>query len=64
MLVDSFGQDEISGVQKRLMGEGRRVLALAMETSGSMQEKNMVFLGLLSMQDPVRPEAVPGGGRF
>ena len=57
-------RDEISGVQKRLMGEGRRVLALAMETSGSMQEKNMVFLGLLSMQDPVRPEAVQAVADF
>ena len=57
-------RDEITGVQKRLMGEGRRVLALAMETSGSMQEKNMVFLGLLSMQDPVRPEAVQAVADF
>ncbi len=57
-------RDAITGVQKRLMGEGRRVLALAMETNGSMQEKNMVFLGLLSMQDPVRPEAVQAVADF
>lgn len=51
-------RERLLGVQKRLMGEGRRVLALAMEPEGSMSERGMVFLGLVSMQDPVRPEAV------
>ena len=51
-------KDIVTRVQKQLMGEGRRVMALAMDTGGGMQEKNMVFLGLFSMQDPVRPEAV------
>ena len=41
-----------------LMREGRRVLAVALEPEGNMQEKDMVFLGFVSMQDPVRPEAV------
>lgn len=57
-------KDAVTGVQKRLMGEGRRVMALAMDTDGSMQEKNMIFLGLLSMQDPVRPEAVQAVADF
>ncbi|MCM1122846.1 MAG: cation-translocating P-type ATPase [Eubacterium sp.] len=56
--------DAVTRVQKQLMGEGRRVLALAMEMSGSLQEKNMIFLGLLSMQDPVRPEAVQAVADF
>ena len=51
-------KDAVTEIQKRLMGEGRRVMALAMDTDGSMNEKNMIFLGLFSMQDPVRPEAV------
>ncbi len=51
-------RDRLLGVQKSLMGEGRRVLALAMEPDGSMSERGMVFLGFVSMQDPVRPEAV------
>lgn len=51
-------RDTVGRVQKQLMGEGRRVMALAMDPDGGMQEKNMVFLGLFSMQDPVRPEAV------
>lgn len=48
----------ITHILDRLMNEGRRILAIAMEPDGSMQEKNMVFLGLVSMQDPVRPEAI------
>ncbi len=50
-------RERLLGVQKRLMGEGRRVLALAMEPEGGMKERDMVFLGFVSMQDPVRPEA-------
>ena len=51
-------RNSILRIQRQLMTEGRRVLALSMEPEGSMSEKNMVFLGLVSMQDPVRPEAV------
>lgn len=51
-------RDAAIRIQKQLMADGRRVMALAMELHGSMQEKHMVFLGLVSMQDPVRPEAV------
>lgn len=51
-------RERLLGVQKRLMGEGRRVLALAMEPEGNMTERGMVFLGLISMQDPVRQEAL------
>ncbi|MFG6338252.1 MAG: cation-translocating P-type ATPase [Lachnospiraceae bacterium] len=50
-------RERLLSIQKRLMGEGRRVLALAMEPEGSMKERDMVFLGFVSMQDPVRPEA-------
>lgn len=51
-------RDRLLGIQKRLMGEGRRVLALAMEPEGNMKERGMVFLGFVSMQDPVRTEAL------
>lgn len=51
-------RDHLLRIQKRLMGEGRRVLALAMSPEGGMEERDMVFLGFVSMQDPVRPEAV------
>lgn len=49
---------------ERIMDDGRRVLALAMEPDGEMHEKNMVFLGFVCMQDPVRPEAVEAVGEF
>ena len=57
-------KDAVSEIQKRLMGEGRRVMALAMDMEGGMQEKDMIFLGLFSMQDPVRPEAVQAVADF
>ena len=57
-------KDAVGRIQKQLMGEGRRVMALAMDLDGSVQEKNMIFLGLFSMQDPVRPEAVQAVADF
>ncbi|MCM1047733.1 MAG: cation-translocating P-type ATPase [Clostridiales bacterium] len=54
----------IRRVLERLMSDGRRVLAVAMEPDGKMQEKDMVFLGLVSMQDPVRVEAVDAVKEF
>lgn len=58
MALSQTERDLILRMQKQLMAEGRRVLALSMEPEGRMTEKNMVFLGMVSMQDPVRPEAV------
>ena len=57
-------KDIVTRVQKQMMGEGRRVMAIAMDTDGGMQERNMIFLGLFSMQDPVRPEAVQAVADF
>lgn len=54
----------ITNILDRLMNEGRRVLAIAMEPDGRMQEKKLVFLGLVSMQDPVRPEAIEAVEEF
>lgn len=51
-------RNAVAKVQGSLMKEGRRVMALSMTEDEGMEEKNMIFLGLLSMQDPVRPEAV------
>lgn len=47
-----------------LMSEGRRVLAIAMKPDGGLQEDEMVFLGFVSMQDPVRPEAMEAVEEF
>lgn len=57
-------KDAAARAQKRLMEEGRRVIALAMDLNGGMQEKDMVFLGLVSMRDPVRAEAVQAVEEF
>ena len=62
--VSPSDRDAIAAVQKRLMGEGRRVMALAMDTDGGVQEKNMIFLGLFSMRDPIRPEAMQAVADF
>lgn len=50
-------RERLLGVQKRLTSEGRRVLAIAMEPKGNMRERGLLFLGFVSMQDPIRPEA-------
>lgn len=55
--LDVRERDRLLGVQKRLTSEGRRVLALAMEPAGNMGERDLVFLGFVSMKDPIRPEA-------
>lgn len=57
-------RDAVTKVQRELMAEGRRVMALAMDNGSGMTEKNMIFLGLLSMQDPVRQEAVQAVADF
>ena len=51
-------------VLEHMMDEGRRVIAIAMDPDGGMQEKDMVFLGFVGMQDPVRPEAVAAVEEF
>lgn len=56
--LDEREREKLLRVQKSLTGEGRRVLALCLEPDGAMTEKHLVFLGFVSMQDPVRPEAV------
>lgn len=54
----------INHILNKLMSDGRRVLAVAMEPDGGMHEKNMIFLGLISMQDPVRAEAIDAVEEF
>lgn len=63
-VMSQSDKNAASETQKRLMGEGRRVLALAMGEDGGMREKDMIFLGLISMQDPVRLEAVQAVADF
>lgn len=63
-IMTQSDRNAVTQVQGSLMAEGRRVMALAMDTGEGMSEKNMIFLGLLSMQDPVRQEAVQAVADF
>lgn len=62
--ITQTDRNTITKVLSSLMTEGRRVMALAMDPDGGLSEKNMIFLGLLSMQDPVRQEAVQAVADF
>ena len=57
-------RNSLAAVLDGLMNAGRRVLAVAMKPGGGLQESDMVFLGFVSMQDPVRPEAVEAVEEF
>lgn len=57
-------KEKLGQLLEQFMAEGRRVLAIAMQTDGRMMEKEMTFLGFVSMQDPVRPEAVEAVEKF
>lgn len=61
-----YENDRISllHILDKLMNEGKRVLAVAMEPEGRMQETDLCFLGFVSMQDPVRPEAMEAVEEF
>ncbi len=58
MNLGAVQKEKLWQLLEQFMAEGRRVLAIAMRTDGGMQEKDLTFLGFVSMQDPVRPEAV------
>ena len=62
--LHDMDRNALYNVLENLMNEGRRVLALAMEPDGKMQEQDMIFLGFVSMQDPVRQEAVEAVAEF
>lgn len=57
--MTSEERSHLAAVQKEFMDQGKRVLAFSMANAESgNQEKKMIFLGLVSMLDPVRPETV------
>lgn len=51
-------KEKISSTLKKFTGSALRVLALGMRTGGNkLKEESLVFLGMVGMADPVRPEA-------
>lgn len=58
---------KIKNALEEMSSQALRVLALAMKEEGSddlLNEKNLTFLGLAGMKDPVRPEAKEAVAKF
>lgn len=59
---------KIQNVLEEMSSQALRVLALAMKTDGTkeelLQEENLIFLGLVGMKDPIRPEAKDAVAKF
>lgn len=57
--LDERGKRQIVEAMEELSAKALRTLAVAMrKNDGSLSERDMIFLGLAGMEDPVRPEAV------
>lgn len=58
----------IQNALEEMSSQALRVLALAMKTGGTkeelLQEENLIFLGLVGMKDPIRPEAKEAVAKF
>ena len=59
---------KIQNVLEEMSSQALRVLALAMKTDGTkeelLQEEELIFLGLVGMKDPIRPEAKDAVAKF
>ena len=58
----------IQNALEEMSSQALHVLALAMKTGGTkeelLQEENLIFLGLVGMKDPIRPEAKEAVAKF
>lgn len=50
-------KNDIIEVSRGMASKGERVLALAYKDENEISEKEMIFVGMVSMRDPARPEA-------
>ncbi len=56
--------DKIYEVNSMYSNEALRVLALAYSNKETIEEKDLIFVGLVAMIDPARPEAKPAVSKF
>ena len=56
--------NRIFEVNKEYSSKALRVLALAYNTSETIDEENLVYVGMVAMIDPARPEAAPAVKEF
>jgi Ca2+-transporting ATPase len=57
--LQESGRETILAIERRMAGEGLRVLAIARKTGAALEdaERQMTLLGLVAMMDPPRDEA-------
>ncbi len=56
--------ERINEQNSEFSDQALRVLALAMGDSGELKEDNLIFIGMVAMIDPARPEAKPAVTTF
>ena len=56
--------DKINAANKYFSDKALRVLALSYSSKDTIDEKDLVFVGLVAMIDPPRPEAKPAVAKF
>ncbi len=65
MVLDEYGRRQIEQAVAELSSKALRTLAVAMRTNDtSLSEKDMTFLGMVGMEDPLRPEALEAVATF
>lgn len=55
---------EINNANEQMSSKALRVLAFAYKESNDLNEDNLIFVGLVGMKDPARPEAKPAVNIF
>ena len=62
--ITSEDIEKINKANKTFSDKALRVLALAYTNKESIEEKDLIFVGLVAMIDPARPEAKPAVKKF
>ncbi len=58
-LITQEDIDNIYKASKEMSSKALRVLALAYHEDGTLNEENLIFVGLVGMKDPIREECIP-----